>query len=392
MSTGQQSTLKSLADLTAPLSTDRGLPNAAYWDPAVFDLERETVLGGTWAAIAHGGDLPLPRSAKPVDFMGAPLLLVRDRDGELRVFHNVCSHRGMLLVHEAGRLANVLRCPYHSWSYDFRGNLVSTPLIGGPERNTCDGFERSRHGLKAVRFAIWMDIVFVNLSGDAPPFEAFIAPLERRWARYLGNARDAGFEPGTTDSRMELQAACNWKLAVENYCEAYHLPWVHPGLNSYSPLDRHYNIAEHDGMAGQGTEQYNSPSAAEIEMPTVVGWPSEALSQAEYIALFPNTLLGVQADHFFSLIICPEAPNRSSEKVQIALVGAAASQDRYAAGRLALLESWKAVFREDVFAVEGLQAGRRSPGFGGGVLTPVQDAPTHRFHRWVAERYPRTGG
>lgn len=389
MSIGNEAVLKQLAELTAPLSSARGLPNAAYVESGIFKFEREAVLGGTWAAVAHGGDLPSPRSAKPVDFMGVPLLLVRDREGNLRVFHNVCSHRGMQLVREEGRLANVLRCPYHSWSYDFQGNLVGTPLIGGPGRNTCDGFDKSQHGLKAVSFAIWMDIVFVNLSGSAPPFGEFIAPLESRWTHYLGSAGCAGFETGTTDSRFELEVACNWKLAVENYCEAYHLPWVHPGLNSYSPLDRHYNISGQEGMAGQGSEQYNSPSPPETEMPTVAGWPRDQLGQAEYIALFPNVLLGVQADHFFSLIISPLAPDRSLEKVQIALVGDAASKDSYADGRSAILESWKTVFREDVLAVEGLQAGRRSPGFGGGVLTPVQDAPTHDFHRWVANGYAR---
>ena len=83
----------------------------------------------------------------------------------------------------------------------------------------------------------------------------------------------------------------------------------------------------------------------------------------------------------------PQAADRSLEKVQIAYVGDAAGDERYAACRQTVLESWEAVFREDVFAVEGMQAGRRSPGFNGGVLTPVQDVPTHHFHRWVAKAY-----
>ena len=380
-----------LADLTAPLSVPRGLPNAAYVDPGLFAMDREIVLGRSWAAVAFASDLPTPRSVKPVDFMGLPLLLVRDQEGSLEAFHNVCSHRGMKLVGKEGRLANVIRCPYHSWAYDLKGNLLSTPQVGGPGRDSCEGFDKNRHGLKKLKFAVWMDIVFVNLSADAPAFDLFIEPLESRWARFLKNGDQDQFQPGGADSRLELDVACNWKLAVENYCEAYHLPWVHPGLNSYSPLDRHYNITHGPGMSGQGTTLYNPASTAGETMPIMPGWPEEERKHAEYIALYPNALLGIQADHFYSLIVCPRDVGRTLERVQIAYVGHAARDDRHAQCREAVLEAWKGVFVEDVFAVEGMQAGRRSPGFDGGVLTPVQDVPTHHFHRWVANSYARPG-
>ena len=373
--------------MAAPLSQARGLPNAAYVDPEVFAIERESLIGRTWAAAAHGSDLPTPGSVRPIDFMGLPLLLTRDRDGRLHVFHNVCSHRGMKLVREHGRVKGVIRCPYHSWSYNFQGALISTPLIGGAGRNSCEGFDKRRHGLKPVRFSLWMDILFINLSGDAPPFEQFIAPLEQRWERYVPRAGLREFQAGKTDSRIELEVACNWKLAVENYCEAYHLPWVHPGLDSYSPLDEHFNIMHGPGMAGQGTRRYDLAGTAGIKMPFAAAWPEQRIKHAEYIALFPNTLLGLQADHFFSVVICPQTAQRSLEQVQISFVGEAAQDDRHARCRKTVRDSWKEVFCEDIFAVEGMQAGRQSPGFDGGVLTPVQDAPTHHFHRWVANAY-----
>ena len=83
----------------------------------------------------------------------------------------------------------------------------------------------------------------------------------------------------------------------------------------------------------------------------------------------------------------PQRPDRSVEKLQISYVGDAATADEYSACRDAVLKSWETVFREDIFAVEGMQAGRGSPGFEGGILTPVQDVPTHHFHRWVANAY-----
>jgi len=372
---------------TAPLTSSRGLPNIAYNDPRVFAFERDHVLGNSWAAIGFASELPGPGFARPVDFMGVPLLMLRDRNSNLKVFHNVCSHRGMKLVSEATQLRAVIRCPYHSWSYGFDGQLKSTPCIGGTDRDSCAGFDKGEHGLRPVQFALWMDIVFINLSGQARDFDDFIAPLEARWHQYLGARNSSEIRPGTTDAYLELDVACNWKLAVENYCEAYHLPWVHPSLNTYSPLDQHFHIMEGDDMSGQGTHRYELASFADIQMPLIDSWPADKLNHAEYISLYPNTLLGVQADHFFAVIVSPQRPDRSVEKLQISYVGDAATADAYSACRETVLKSWETVFREDIFAVEGMQVGRKSPGFDGGILTPVQDAPTHHFHRWVAHAY-----
>ena len=387
MSLGEQELIAMLPDLTAPLSTSRGLPNAAYVDPELFELERQSLLGRSWTAIAYESELPGPGSVKPVDFMGAPVLLVCDRDGSPGVFHNVCSHRGMKLVEETDRVRTAVRCPYHSWSYSLHGELLSTPLIGGGRRTTCPGFDKAQYGIKPINFAVWMGIVFVDLSGGALPFEQFIRPLEKRWEPYLGADGYRQFRSGITGGYFELEVACNWKLAVENYCEAYHLPWIHRSLNKYSPLEEHFNITHGEGMAGQGSRQYDLATTTGIDMPRIAGWPDEKLKHAEYIALYPNTLLGLQADHFFSVIVLPDAAGRTLEKIHIAYVGDAASDDTHAACRQTVLDSWESVFREDIFAVEGMQAGRRSPGFTGGVLTPVQDVPTHHFHRWVARAY-----
>lgn len=378
------SVMKEISDLAG---NARGLPNVVYRDQQLFALERDEILGRTWTAVAYGSELPGPGFALPINLMDAPLIAVRNKAGEIRVFHNVCSHRGMKLVGEATQLRTVIRCPYHSWSYDFDGQLLSTPFIGGVDKHDCDGFEKSGHGLKPVRFAVWMDIIFINLSGDAEPFDEFIAPLESRWAGYLGPHDWQHIGPAATGSNLELEVGCNWKLAVENYCEAYHLPWVHPSLNSYSPLDKHFNITDGDTMSGQGTRVYEPASVAGIELPTIKSWPTNKSRHAEYISLYPNILLGLQADHLFAVIVLPRRVDQSLEKLQISFVGEAQHNDTYASCRAAVLNSWETVFREDVFAVEGMQAGRASPGFDGGVLTPIQDIPTRHFHSWVARRY-----
>jgi choline monooxygenase len=319
----------------------------------------------------------------PRNLMGLPLILLRDAAGALRVFHNVCSHRGVELVTERCHVNGVLRCPYHSWAYDLEGNLKATPFIGGPNVNRCDGFDKSAHGLKPVRTAIWFDMVFVNLDGKARDFADYIAPLAERWSMFDGSMiRHSG-----ADSSATFDVRCNWKLAVENYCEAYHLPWVHPALNTYSRLEDHYNIVEEDRFAGQGSRVYR-PNLTDTgeELPNFPGLPTQFRGGAEYAALFPNVLLGVHQDHFMAVHLEPVAVDRTLEHMELYYVGDAALDDGYAAIRAANLKAWKLVFAEDVGVVEGMQRGRASPAFDGGVFSPVMDVPTHTFHKWAAQR------
>ena len=185
---------------------------------------------------------------------------------------------------------------------------------------------------------------------------------------------------------MELTVESNWKLPVENYCESYHLPWVHPGLNSYSRLEDHYHIMEGELGAGQGTRAFDFSAREGIALPAFPHWPSDRRNVAEYVALFPNVLLGLQMDHFFAIWLQPLAHNRTREVVDIQYVGDEACGDQYESARVRTLEGWREVFKEDVHAVEGMQAGRESPAFDGGAFSPVMDNPTHHFHRWMVTR------
>jgi choline monooxygenase len=97
-------------------------------------------------------------------------------------------------------------------------------------------------------------------------------------------------------------------------------------------------------------------------------------------------LLGIQADHAFAMIVEPQASDLSMEHLRLYYVGEEAVGDQHAASRNATLESWRVVFAEDIDAVEGMQSGRRSPGYGGGVFSPVMDNPTHHFHQWMARK------
>ena len=374
-----------------PIEKASGLPNQAYTSDEFMDYERDQVLGKSWAGLWFANDLPKKGYAKPVEFMGLPLLILRNKEDQIQVFHNVCSHRGMILVNKETAIQGALRCPYHSWSYNLNGELKSTPHIGGMGEQKAEGFNHCDHGLKPVRSAIWMGVIFINLSGDACDFDEYIKPLSERWQTFLG---DSGYDHMTTPIEgegLQIEVQSNWKLAVENYCEAYHLPWIHPDLNRYSKLDDHYHIMIGDNFAGQGSNAYRLSSDAGTALSHFPEWPSDKLEQAEYVSFYPNVLLGIQADHAFVMIIEPVACNKSIEHLRLFYVGNDATDDAFSDSRSTTLASWRVVFGEDIDAVEGMQKGRSSPGFKGGVFSPVMDNPTHHFHQWVARKLKAAG-
>jgi choline monooxygenase len=370
------------AAVKRPIAQARGLPNDAYTSEAHWKAERDKLFARTWTCIGFASDLPKGAYAQPLDFMGMPLVVLQDTGGAARVFHNVCSHRGQRLVAGSGPVKGSLRCPYHSWTYDLQGRLRGTPHIGGTGVHQLEGFDCSGHGLKVIRSEIWMDMIFVDLSGDAPSFEEHVAPLMQRWNEFWGDSFDRYKRVGQDDG-MELELNANWKLAIENYCESYHLPWVHPGLNSYSRLEDHYNIMVADRFSGQGTCVYQLPAIGD-RLPQLDAWPRDKLRNAEYIALYPNVMLGVHVDQFFAIKLDPLAPDRTGESMRLYYVETDRTDANFDATRQSLLDSWRAVFVEDVGIVEGMQAGRNSPGFDGGLFSPVMDEANHHFHQWVA--------
>ncbi|RBI77256.1 aromatic ring-hydroxylating dioxygenase subunit alpha [Roseovarius sp. TE539] len=369
-------TVTDLSSVRRSVEKANGLPNAHYIDPEVFEEEKHALLFSQWAGLAVAADVPEPGDARPIEFLGMPLLLIRDKDGQVRVFQNICRHRGMILVEAPRKIEGAIRCPYHSWCYSTKGKLVSTPHVGGPGHNTHDSIKRDDLGLNEVRSHVWRDVVWINVSGDAPEFDAAMADIKERWREF-----ELPLYHGGPDSRFELEVATNWKLAVENYCESYHLPWVHPGLNSYSKLEDHYHIEQPGEFSGQGTMVYRQLTNENGEkFPDFEEVGAKWNEQAEYIAVYPNVLLGTHRDHAFAIVLEPKGPERTVEHVH--LYYSVPDSDEGLRARNTQL--WKTVFEEDIFVVEGMQRGRHATQFDGGRFSPVMDSPTHCFHDWVA--------
>ncbi len=369
-----------LRNVMSPIETANGLPNACYVDDAMFVHERNSLFRESWAAIGFCKDIPHPGMVRPVDLLGTPMLMVRNAEGKINVFENVCRHRGMILVNEPRQLRGLITCPYHAWAYDLDGQLRRTPHVGGSGIDSHKSVNYCDLPLISVRAYVWRDVIFVNISGGAPAFEIAACNLIERWKEFEKPLVHTG-----EDSSIRFTLNYNWKLAVENYCESYHLPFIHPDLNSYSRLEDHYNILNADGFAGQGTLVYQPQISADgRRFPNFEGLSSKWDAGAEYIALFPNVLLGVHNDHAFAILLLPVDNGRTVEHVEIYYADESVRGDEYAEMRATNTAMWQTVFAEDVHVVEGMQRGRHASGYDGGKFSAVMDQPTHHFHSWVA--------
>ena len=363
-----------------------GLPNECYLNDEYFKIERERVFFNNWIVVGVSSSVPEIGDAKPFDLMGVPLLILRDKNNKIRVFHNVCSHRGMILVNEECKLKNTIRCPYHSWSYNFDGELIATPHVGGMNIHEADGFIKSKSNLKEVSTHVWMDLIFININKNKKNFEESIHPLEQQWSKFISkedqklirHAKDFGY------FNMEVQS--NWKLAIENYCESYHLPWVHPELNRVSNLKDHYHIEDiSETFSGQGSNKYSQQFDGNKKLSTFPNWPNDLYQNSEYVSLFPNVMLGIHVDHFYAFWLEPLSNKNTREHFEMYYVGdESASSDEYKEIRKKNFAFWQEVMNEDVAAIEGMQKGRSSPAYNGGNFSPVMDTPTLMFHKWVA--------
>ncbi len=364
-----------------------GLPNECYTSKDYTLIERKKLFEDKWIVAGVASSIPEIGDVKPIDILGMPILILRNKQNEIKVFHNVCSHRGVKLVSKGGKINSLIRCPYHSWSYSLDGELMATPHIGGMNKHSADGFDKSKSNLKEIRSYIWLDLIMININQNEMSFEEYIKPLSDRWEKFwpikdrelIHHSNDFGY--------FKLNAKCNWKFAIENYCESYHLPWVHPGLNSYSKIEDHYHIQGlPNRFAGQGTVVYNPQFKGKEKLPSFPNWPKDKENIAEYVALFPNVMLGIHKDHYYAYWIEPINHEFTLEHMELYYVGEQAAQaNKFKSLRKQNHKQWEDIQKEDVDIIQGMQTGRNSPSYNGGNFSPVMDNPTHHFHKWVAQ-------
>ncbi len=191
-----------------------------YVDHAVYQKERERIFGPTWWLIG-----PLRRLANPGDYVsdricGWPVFVIRSEDGELRAFLNVCRHRGASVLPEGVGTAKAIRCPYHGWLYDDRGQLLRAPKFGVDLKQYCD-----KLSLQEIGLHIWNDLVFVKINPElGVDFNEWIGEVDSLSQSFAG--------PADLDYYGEfiVTGDLNWKTYCDNTVEGYHLNLVHPRL------------------------------------------------------------------------------------------------------------------------------------------------------------------
>jgi choline monooxygenase len=195
------------------------LPASVYRDPDIYERERRLIFARSWLLAIHQAQIPRPGDSVSITAAGYPLIVLRSQNGSIRAFHNVCRHRaGPLVVDESGR-RDQLVCQYHGWRYDLTGKLTNTPDFGAAE-----GFDPKNNGLFPVNCGLWRGFVFINMDTNPEPLDGFVAPLQ--------TARNVPFEQFRVIRTSSHTLACNWKTYAENYVETYHIPRIHPFLNS----------------------------------------------------------------------------------------------------------------------------------------------------------------
>lgn len=367
-----------LARLGRQVEDGAGLGRAAYVDPVIFALERERVFRGGWIALLFAHQVAEAGDQVPVEAAGLPLVAVRDREGGVRVFHNVCRHRAALVVPAPVRGQPTLRCPYHGWAYALDGTLRATPLWDGRKVTPADALDRTAAGLQEVRSHVFADMVWIDLSGHAAPFGTFAAPIMNLWARYDMEAfRLAHYETG--------QIAANWKLAAEAAVENYHEAFVHPRLPARVDAAGQPSFADvADGAMFGFTTAAESPLRSET--PFVPFRDGAAGARTDNLCfLFPNGQLNLFGGLAVRTVWMPLALDRTEWRTSWYLIGEAATSPALAAARADMLGLWRALRAEDKAAIETMHAARASPVADTVLLSPFWERSVGAFHRlWVA--------
>ena len=195
----------------------RSLEARYYTDPKIYRAEQAGLFARTWQFAGHASLVENRGDYFAFEVAGQSLFCVRDRDGEIRAFYNVCQHRAHEMVQGSGN-AKLLVCPYHAWTYELTGRLRS-----GPNVAAVPGFDRGEICLTPVRLENFHGFLFVNLDPDAEPMDAWFPRVREELLDFVPHI--ARLKPLEW---VEIPEKCNWKVSVENYSECYHCPVNHP--------------------------------------------------------------------------------------------------------------------------------------------------------------------
>jgi choline monooxygenase len=361
-----------LFDAELPLERARTIPSCWYFDRDIYEAECRDLFGTVWQVAGRADQLADPGSFLTADIAGEPILVVRDAEGVLRAFHNVCRHRAARVVPEPSGKATRLRCRYHGWTYDLAGRLRGVPEFEG----VCN-FRREQHGLLQLAVDIWGPLVWVRENrttapgSESPSLAAFLSPLPER-------TRGLALEKLQFVERREYVLECNWKVFVDNYLDGgYHVNTIHPGLAGI--LDYAQYRTEAAGNTSVQTSPLRSPdpgkdaaAAAEVRSGTT----------AYYWWIFPNFMMNLYGGLMDTNLVLPLGPTRCKVVFDFYFADTASTEaERFIARSIALAHQ---IQMEDGGICEDVQRGLASRSFETGRFSVRRELAGYHFHRLLA--------
>jgi phenylpropionate dioxygenase-like ring-hydroxylating dioxygenase large terminal subunit len=359
------------AERTATQDAPRALPAWIYNHPEMTRLELERILRPSWQIACHVSQIPRPGDYSTLDLGADSIVVLRDREQRVRAFHNVCRHRGSRLLDGGGHCPGTIVCPYHGWSYNYEGSL-----LGVPGRDSFPGLERSEYGLKRVHVEVALGFVFVCLAQTPPP------PLKERLAPFFEELAPYRFEDMVPLVPVSYENwDVDWKIAMDNYLESYHVPIGHPGLNRMFTPDYEDQKAANGIARGtswlkeQPSSRWSERFYQKLVGPTITHLPDSHRRCWRFYSLLPNLGIDVYPELMDFFQVLPRGPGKCTIRYAIF----APPDDRREMRVLRLLSNRinASVNNEDRRLCERVQRGLASPSYTPGPLSTLE--------RWMLE-------
>ena len=386
-----------VAEQLAARRPDHSLPQGLYTDTRAFDFDLEAIYSRSWLMAALECELPGPGSYLALKVGNYPVLLVRDKAGELRAFHNTCRHRGSILCQDGPGSVPKLVCPYHRWTYDLDGTLFAAGRMG-------ESFDKSAHSLTPIALRRVAGALFICLADQPPAFEDFGA----QFAAYAGALDFSQLKLAATDFLVE---EANWKLVMENARECYHCPTGHPELGQSFPVHmaRHFDTVRNPGSEpfAEAMDRNGLPHAA-IEGPwwqlarialnagsssismdgePVCAKPLTHLNDGDVgslrWALDPHMFAHATGDHVFVFTCTPVGPRETHVYSRWYVHKDAQEGTDY--NLTSLKELWLKTNLQDKELAENNHRGVLSPGYRPGPYSLEAEALAVRFTDWYCD-------
>ncbi len=337
------------------------VPAKPYYDADWYELERKAIFLRHWIVAGHVCEVPEPGSfiRREFEFAGASLLIVRGKDGVLRAFHNVCTHRGTQLIDEAEGKRATFSCRYHMWTFGGDGALLSAPDFES------FGLEKKDCGLKQVAVDVCAGLIFVNFAKDPPSLRGWLNGLAEK-------LETMPVAKAVTFSEYVYEIEANWKLTYDNFQENYHLRFIHTrsGGAAFAP-ENPFGYPKAYGFNGVHRTQtiWSNPNASPTATQAVAYGRGGALATdddiltaptgREYLALFPSFFILGSPLQNFSHVVYPISATKSRGVIRLYWV----SEDRSASERFArehITQVAREVHAEDCDVIEAGQRGLSS--------------------------------